>query len=651
MPLDQQFFSSALHAAGTLLEQYQQHAGGHAQGAGEASAAGPGGGPGPGQGGVSDNSPDGLVNSFLGDQPKQSNGLAPGGMGALMGALLGGQETTQGLGQGHGQGQGQGFQRPAQNQDTHGNTSDSLQGRFSRRDEQHESQNECGFNGLEARYSSTHGGCGNVNRHAGIQGGHDGKQGGFTSPGESGDGECGGSAGIYKNEARSAESGGGHGRHKGCYEGRHDGSHEISHEGRHGEWKSTAGARQSGFEGQHSSGPGGDVADKVQFGKHSRRNGEGGEQHSKHSGHHGEDDERHGNSACGSDRPAVGSGGEKKTHGASEGWYPTAERYGQSEGGYCGAQSDSQGRGHSATHSEGQHERHRRHERHAQHHGSGEDEGWHGFSQSASAGPASDEGRHHYQQGAFDAGHNAAPAVGGAAVGARTSAGLSGGTDADAGVDGWPDAPPSWRAALRGENVHPKADYGDNAVNSRNAEYMGWRSEARREGDQMSEAFEQSRMAYASGDGARAKELSTQGHAHQARRDALNQRAARWIFQANNQDSGSNEVDLHGLYVKEALSVTQQAVVEARRRHLDVLRVIVGQGEHSDGHVAKIQPAVEQLMQDEHLAASLDEHNRGIVLVKLQGQGGRPGQRQVQFSSSSRELSQALQDTNNCTIM
>jgi hypothetical protein len=44
-------------------------------------------------------------------------------------------------------------------------------------------------------------------------------------------------------------------------------------------------------------------------------------------------------------------------------------------------------------------------------------------------------------------------------------------------------------------------------------------------------------------------------------------------------DSGPNEVDLHGLYVKEAITHTDRAIEEAKRRGDSHLNLIVGQSQ------------------------------------------------------------------------
>jgi DNA-nicking Smr family endonuclease len=64
------------------------------------------------------------------------------------------------------------------------------------------------------------------------------------------------------------------------------------------------------------------------------------------------------------------------------------------------------------------------------------------------------------------------------------------------------------------------------------------------------------------------------------------------------------EVDLHGLYVKEAIRYTDEAIEGAKRRGDAEVHLIVGKGLHSAGHVAKIKPAIAELMQKCALAAS-----------------------------------------------
>lgn len=112
----------------------------------------------------------------------------------------------------------------------------------------------------------------------------------------------------------------------------------------------------------------------------------------------------------------------------------------------------------------------------------------------------------------------------------------------------------------------------------------------------MAKAFDASKRAYASGDHARAKQLSDEGHQHQVQMEQLNAEARQWIFAANNADSPPDTVDLHGLYVKEALVKAEEAVQKAQALQCPQLKLIVGKGLHSRDHVTHIKPAVERLV-------------------------------------------------------
>ncbi|KAG8897547.1 hypothetical protein FRB99_008096 [Tulasnella sp. 403] len=118
--------------------------------------------------------------------------------------------------------------------------------------------------------------------------------------------------------------------------------------------------------------------------------------------------------------------------------------------------------------------------------------------------------------------------------------------------------------------------YDDNAINQENPHYKSLRARARQAGDAMARSFRESQDAYHTGNKARAKELSNQGKQQQAEMERLNKEASEWIFKQNNLDSGPDEVDLHGLYVKEAVEQTEKAIAGAKRRGDSQIRLIVG---------------------------------------------------------------------------
>jgi len=191
---------------------------------------------------------------------------------------------------------------------------------------------------------------------------------------------------------------------------------------------------------------------------------------------------------------------------------------------------------------------------------------------------------------------------------------------------------------------HPPRHRSDqNQINQQNDHYMRLRADANAEGDKMAKCFAESHEAYGRGDGAGAKELSNEGKEHQAKMNALNKQASDWIFIENNKDSNPGEIDLHGLYVKEAIEQTDRALQEAKRRGDSEVHLIVGKGLHSQGHVAKIKPAIEELMQKHQLSAELDPHNAGVLIVRLGNEQGGVGPDEI-----ARRLER---DDEGCTIM
>lgn len=205
--------------------------------------------------------------------------------------------------------------------------------------------------------------------------------------------------------------------------------------------------------------------------------------------------------------------------------------------------------------------------------------------------------------------------------------GDSGGYAAEAGSGGYDHPPPQgaysasqphYGASTQGPHYKSSAD---NQVNQHDANYINLRNQARSEGDKMAQCFDQSHKTFAQGDGARAKQLSNEGHEHKMNMERLNKQAADWIFMANNEDSPQDTVDLHGLYTSEALERTEQAVRQGQSHGWSEMRIIVGKGLHSKDHRQHIAPAVEKMVRDYSLEAHLDPRNAGVLVVNLRGSG------------------------------
>ncbi|KAJ6609822.1 hypothetical protein B0H10DRAFT_2062625 [Mycena sp. CBHHK59/15] len=207
-----------------------------------------------------------------------------------------------------------------------------------------------------------------------------------------------------------------------------------------------------------------------------------------------------------------------------------------------------------------------------------------------------------------------------------------------------PQKPPTEPHHGQQQRPQPVQHFSDpNQVNQHNERYVRLRAQANEEGDQMAKSFAESHEAYGRGDGAGAKQLSNQGKEHQRKMVELNKEASNWIFIENNKDSKPGEIDLHGLYIKEAIEQTDKALEEAKRRGDSEVHLIVGKGLHSQGGAAKIKPAIEELMQKHRLFAELDPHNAGVLVVRMGEREGGVGPEEI-----TRRLER---DDQGCTIM
>nr|GAT57441.1 predicted protein [Mycena chlorophos] len=115
---------------------------------------------------------------------------------------------------------------------------------------------------------------------------------------------------------------------------------------------------------------------------------------------------------------------------------------------------------------------------------------------------------------------------------------------------------------------------------------------------------------------------SMEEQALRARALEADSEAAELIFRATNMGRPSNEIDLHGLKVKEAKGRVRNFLDESRNRGLNQLRVIVGRGLHSDNG-ARLKPEITAFIRDEaQLAVCVDGKNSGALIVSLHGRGG-----------------------------
>ncbi|KAF5830322.1 hypothetical protein DUNSADRAFT_14753 [Dunaliella salina] len=120
-----------------------------------------------------------------------------------------------------------------------------------------------------------------------------------------------------------------------------------------------------------------------------------------------------------------------------------------------------------------------------------------------------------------------------------------------------------------------------------------------------------------------AKKKSEEGKKLDSQAKKHARKAADATFAQNNTGRPANEVDLHGLYVDEALERVEKAISNARWSQLlrcpvaKDITFIVGKGLHSQDGVAKIRPAVLKLVNRYYLRVTEDTPNAGCIHVEF----------------------------------
>lgn len=89
------------------------------------------------------------------------------------------------------------------------------------------------------------------------------------------------------------------------------------------------------------------------------------------------------------------------------------------------------------------------------------------------------------------------------------------------------------------------------------------------------------------------------------------------VYIEKNQGRASNEIDLHGLYVKEASQKVEEAIQQCQRNGEDHLVIIVGKGLHSPGQIAKLKPAIIDLVKKYNVSCQPNIPNPGCLYIEF----------------------------------
>ncbi|GMI18962.1 hypothetical protein TeGR_g4902 [Tetraparma gracilis] len=129
----------------------------------------------------------------------------------------------------------------------------------------------------------------------------------------------------------------------------------------------------------------------------------------------------------------------------------------------------------------------------------------------------------------------------------------------------------------------------------------------------------QSQAAYKRGDKKAAHDLSVQGKAAGKKMEAENLLARRAIVEPQGMLKGGR-VDLHGLFLAEALAVVEEFLAaHLKSKRFKQLLIVTGAGHHS-AHKDQpvIRPRVEALLKERGVAFE-EVHKRGALLLRVPG--------------------------------
>ncbi|KAH9083558.1 hypothetical protein EDB83DRAFT_2329933 [Lactarius deliciosus] len=137
----------------------------------------------------------------------------------------------------------------------------------------------------------------------------------------------------------------------------------------------------------------------------------------------------------------------------------------------------------------------------------------------------------------------------------------------------------------------------------------------------MAEAYSRAKSAQGMGDHRAAQEHTQQGDAHKSEMEVRDWYASEIVFSENNKNRRDAMIDLHGLYLTEAVEFADDLLLYIKSRGDEAAHFLVGEGLRSGADSAKIRPALEDLFTKRGLDYSLDPRNAGVLVVRLDDEG------------------------------
>lgn len=161
------------------------------------------------------------------------------------------------------------------------------------------------------------------------------------------------------------------------------------------------------------------------------------------------------------------------------------------------------------------------------------------------------------------------------------------------------------------------SDFNYNRATRGNLESQNHRRRAQFHAEKRKEFFLLSQNAYLKKNFVNAKRYSRLGKQQESLMNEANEEANEAVYSFNNgRLNTENTIDLHGLFVKEALDRLSSHLDLAKAEGLSKLFVIVGRGLHSNGG-PKLKPAVVEYARQQNIVHYLHPRNEGCVIFLI----------------------------------
>jgi DNA-nicking Smr family endonuclease len=144
-----------------------------------------------------------------------------------------------------------------------------------------------------------------------------------------------------------------------------------------------------------------------------------------------------------------------------------------------------------------------------------------------------------------------------------------------------------------------------------------FRNQASAYHDKVVQCAKRSQEAWKKGEKSEAHTLSEEKKGWQKNKDEANRKAAKIILESQKWQT-SGEIDLHGLYLDEALDATRAFLKHWSKKASgrNIVLIITGAGHHSENNKAVIRPKVEEFLQEQRLEYE-SVHGNGAFRVTL----------------------------------